>query len=95
MTDEITEQSVDGTGRYQYHVGIGNETFDTRHEAVGQLAIYLRDDPFTNPMFAASRVQVLTPNDALDDVDLLRVQPCGCRVGVQAFNAQFEGSEKA
>lgn len=53
--------------RYQYHTGIGSETADTRHEAVGQVAIYLRDDLFTNPYFAASCVQAVTPDDPVHD----------------------------
>lgn len=53
--------------QYQYHVGIGSETFDTRHEAVGQLAIYLRDDPLNNPGWAGTYVQAVTPDDPVHD----------------------------
>ena len=42
---------------YEYHVGIGNETHETRHAAVGQLAKYMRRDPVSpNPYYAGTFV---------------------------------------
>lgn len=64
--------------KYQYYVGTGNETYDTRHEAIGKLAIRLRNDPFTNPYYAGSLVEPVTATDTVhDDVPQYGICPNG------------------
>lgn len=63
----MTDTDAKGSDQYQYHTGIGNETFDTRHAAVGQVAKYLRTDPLYNPGFAGTYVEAVTPDDPCHD----------------------------
>jgi len=49
---------------YEHHVGIGNETYETRHEAVGQLAKYMRRDELSpNPYYAGRFVDARVKTD--------------------------------
>ena len=49
---------------YEYCVGIGNEKYETRHAAVGQLAKYMRRDSLSpNPYYAGRFVDARVKDD--------------------------------
>jgi len=54
-TQHTTERDTNNTD-WIYTTGMPGGYHTTRHDAIGDLAIQLREDPFSNPFFAATIV---------------------------------------